>query len=64
MPYWIAFRSAQGAAYVEGPYETRDAAVVEREKAQCWIVPEAKCGGVFSAASREEAERRAELFVP
>jgi hypothetical protein len=64
LKYWLPFRSDHGEIWVEGPYETRDQAMAAREHAKLAIRLPSKYGVPFTASTKEEAEKRANVFVP
>ena len=61
--YWIPFASIHGEIWVEGAYPTMDAAMIARESAKSVVTPPARYGVPFFADSKEEALKRASLFV-
>jgi len=61
--YWFPCKSIHGSIWVEGPYDTRDKANAEREYAKGDVLPPAVVGTVFLAANKEEALKRAPIFI-
>ncbi|MGB6063624.1 MAG: hypothetical protein WBG50_02385 [Desulfomonilaceae bacterium] len=63
LKYWLPFRSDHGDIWVEGPYETRDIAMASREHAKLSVTSPSRYGVPFLASTKEEAEKKADLFV-
>jgi len=63
MKYWLPFSADSGAIWIEGPFETREQAMAEREKAKSQISPLSKVGSPFVADNKDDALKRAHLFL-
>lgn len=61
--FWFACKSIHGDIWIEGPFNTREQALVARENAKLEVVFPAVVGTVFVAATKEEALERASLFI-
>ncbi len=62
--YWFPWQNDSGDIRLDGPWSTKEKAMAERESAKPYILPPSGCGVPFYAATKEEAERNAKLWLP